>query len=66
HGRLVEGKLVDVQEGAKPDAKIRLAASSDDLVALVDGQLNFARAWAAGQVTVKASVFDLMKLKSLL
>jgi hypothetical protein len=35
-------------------------------VALVAGELNFGRAWATGRVKVGASVFDLMKLRSLL
>ncbi|HEX6073852.1 MAG TPA: SCP2 sterol-binding domain-containing protein [Micromonosporaceae bacterium] len=66
HGRLSGGQLVDISEGTDPDAKIKLSAGSDDLIGLVDGQLSFGHAWASGRVSVKASVFDLMKLRSLL
>src|SRR2546430_6228985 len=66
HGRLVGGRLVDLADGDDPRAKIRLTASSDDLVALVNGQLDFAKAWASGRVSVNANPFDLLKLRKLL
>lgn len=64
-GRLHDGALVDVREDDGP-AQIRLHVESDDLLALVDGQLNFASAWAKGRLKVDASVLDLLKLRSLL
>jgi hypothetical protein len=66
HGRFSGGQLVDISEGTDPDAKIKLSARSNDLIDLVDGRLSFGHAWASGRVSVKASVFDLMKLRSLL
>lgn len=66
HGRLVGGELRDIADGHDPSAKIKLTASSDDLVALTAGGLNFATAWASGRIKVDASVFDLLKLRSLL
>ena len=66
HGRLRGGHLTDIADGPDPDARIRLITKSDDLLALVDGRLDFARAWASGQLSVKASVFDLIKLRGLL
>jgi putative sterol carrier protein len=66
HGRLVGGELRDITEGPDPSAKIKLTATSDDLVALTNGELNFASAWASGRIKVDASVFDLLKLRSLL
>jgi putative sterol carrier protein len=66
HGRLVGGDLRDITEGHDPSAKIKLTTSSDDLVALTTGDLNFATAWASGRIKVDASVFDLLKLRSLL
>lgn len=66
HGRITQGRLHDLAEGENPDAKIRLIVDSDDLIALVDGQLNFAQAWAKGRLSVKASFSDLLKLRSLL
>jgi len=64
--RLAGGRLTDITEGDDPDAKIRLTASSDDLIALVDGELPFASAWATGRVLVQANMFDLLKLRKLL
>jgi putative sterol carrier protein len=65
HGRLHGGRLTNITDGSDPDAKIKLTARSDDLIDLVDGKINFPQAWATGKVSVKASVFDLMKLRSL-
>jgi hypothetical protein len=66
HGRLVGGELRDIEPGHDKSAKIKLTATSDDLVALTNGELNFASAWASGRVKIDASVFDLIKLRSLL
>ena len=66
HGRLIDGRLVGLTDGDDPQAKIRLTATSDDLVALVDGQLDLAKAWAAGRVSISANPFDLLKLRKLL
>ncbi|MFI6036394.1 SCP2 sterol-binding domain-containing protein [Streptomyces sp. NPDC051315] len=68
-GRLTGGRLEvdDTLQGPPPEkAQIRLAMSGDDLVALVDGELNFARAWGSGQVTLEASLRDLFRLRKLL
>ncbi|OLE22087.1 MAG: sterol-binding protein [Actinobacteria bacterium 13_1_20CM_3_71_11] len=66
HGRLLDGRLVDLADGDDPKARIRLTATSDDLIALVNGQLDFARAWTSGRVSVNANPFDLLKLRKLL
>jgi len=66
HGRIVGGRLVDIADGDDPKAKIRLTATSDDLIALVDGELDFARAWTSGRVKISANPFDLLKLRKLL
>lgn len=65
-GQLRDGGLHDIRKVDESNGQIRLAMTSDDLVALVAGELNFGRAWATGRVKVGASVFDLMKLRSLL
>jgi predicted lipid carrier protein YhbT len=70
HVRLTDGSVVDMacrpeQEGVAP-AQVRLAAASDDLVALVAGDLTPPAAWATGRLTVEASVLDLLRLRSLL
>ena len=66
HGRLRGGAIADLTDGDDPKAQIRLSIGSDDLVALVAGQLNFAAAWASGRASVKASFTDLLKLRKLL
>lgn len=66
HGRLRGGAFTDIELGDDPKARISLELTSDDLVALVDGRLDFARSWASGRVKVKASVLDLVKLRKLL
>lgn len=40
--------------------------SGDDLLALVAGELKFAKAWASGRVRLEAGFRDLLRLKSLL
>jgi hypothetical protein len=66
HGRLVRGRLTDIADGDDPKAKIKLSASSDDLVAMLTGRLNIAQAVAARRVSISASPFDLLKLRKLL
>ncbi|MFJ2024167.1 SCP2 sterol-binding domain-containing protein [Streptomyces sp. NPDC087897] len=62
-GRLTDGRI----EGPpREKAGIRLTMTGDDLVALVDGDLNFAKAWASGRVRLEAGFRDLLKLRSLL
>ncbi|MBW3357828.1 MULTISPECIES: SCP2 sterol-binding domain-containing protein [Streptomyces] len=68
-GRLADGRIQvqDTVEGPpREKAEIRLAMTGDDLVALVDGELNFAKAWASGRVRLEAGFRDLLKLRSLL
>jgi hypothetical protein len=65
-GQLRDGEIRDIRQVAAPDGQIKLAMTSDDLLALVDGRLNFAKAWASGRLKVDASVVDLLKLRSLL
>jgi SCP-2 sterol transfer family len=65
-GQLRDGSLQDVKRADSTDAQIRLAMTGDDLLQLVDGSLNFAKAWATGRIRVEASIFDLLKLRSLL
>ena len=47
-------------------AQVRMAAASDDLVLLVEGELSPPVAWATGRLKVQASPMDLLKLRSLL
>ncbi|MFD8549228.1 SCP2 sterol-binding domain-containing protein [Streptomyces sp. NPDC059649] len=68
-GRLAQGSIQHVTSvpGPPPDkAEIRLSMTGDDLVALVDGRLNFARAWGSGRVKLEAGLRDLLRLRTLL
>ena len=47
-------------------AQVRLAADSDDLLALLEGELSAPVAWATGRLKVQASPLDLLKLRALL
>ncbi|MGW7301238.1 SCP2 sterol-binding domain-containing protein [Streptomyces sp. NPDC054829] len=68
-GRLKDGRIEvrDTLQGPpREKAQIRLAMTGDDLVALVGGGLNFAKAWGAGRVKLHAGVRDLLVLRKLL
>jgi putative sterol carrier protein len=65
-GRLADEGLVDIRQAEDAAAQVRLATSSDDLIALTEGRLNVPAAWATGRLKVEASVLDLLKLRSLL
>ncbi|MEU9356411.1 sterol-binding protein [Streptomyces griseoloalbus] len=68
-GRLTGGRIEvrDTLPGPpREKAQIRLAMKGDDLVALVDGDLHFARAWGAGRVRLEAGLRDLFHLRKLL
>lgn len=60
-------QVLDTVDGPPRDkAEIRLAMTGDDLVAMVNGEMNFARAWGAGRVRLEAGFRDLLRLRSLL
>ena len=69
-GRLARGAvngLTAVADGPSvPKADIRLSMPSDDLVALTDGKLSFAPAWASGRIRLEAGFRDLLRLRKLL
>jgi predicted lipid carrier protein YhbT len=68
-GRMTGGRIVvhDTLQGPpKERAQIRLTMSGDDLVALVNGELNFAKAWGSGRVKLEAGLRDLLQLRKLL
>ncbi|MFD7257510.1 SCP2 sterol-binding domain-containing protein [Streptomyces sp. NPDC059874] len=68
-GRLEGGRIrVDAVAPGPPatKAEIRLAMTGDDLVALVAGNLKFAKAWTSGRVKLEAGLRDLLRLKALL
>lgn len=68
--RLTDGAVAGLQRrpahASGEQAQVRLCVSSDDLVALVAGDLTPPVAWATGRLTVEASVLDLLRLRTLL
>ncbi|MET7988978.1 MULTISPECIES: SCP2 sterol-binding domain-containing protein [unclassified Streptomyces] len=68
-GRLRGGRIevLDTLRGPPPErAQIRLTMNGDDLVSMVNGELNFARAWGSGRVKLEAGLRDLLRLRTLL
>lgn len=68
-GRL-QGGRIEVQDTfqgpPREKAEIRLTMSGDDLLAMVSGELNFAKAWGSGRVKLEAGLRDLLRLRKLL
>jgi putative sterol carrier protein len=65
-GLLTEQGLDDISEEPRPDAQVRLTVDSDDLLALCQGELSVAAAWARGRLRIDASVLDLLRLRTLI
>ncbi len=68
-GRLKDGRievLHTLQGPPREKAQIRLTMTGDDLVAMVDGHLNFAKAWGSGRVKLEAAILDVFRLRKLL
>ncbi|HWH28512.1 MAG TPA: SCP2 sterol-binding domain-containing protein [Mycobacteriales bacterium] len=65
-GRIDDAGLSDIRRADDTSAQVRLATTSDDLLALADGRLGVPAAWATGRLKIEASVLDLLKLRSLL
>ncbi|HCO04002.1 MAG TPA: hypothetical protein DIT48_11705 [Actinobacteria bacterium] len=62
---LAGGRMGKLRSGEKEDADIRIEVRSDDLVALVDGKRSLFSSYLSGQVRIRASVSDLMRLRKL-
>ena len=69
-GRLGPDGLHDLHqtevEGVVQDADVRITVTSDDLCALVAGDLPVGTAWATGRLRVQAPLRDVLRLRSLL
>jgi hypothetical protein len=60
------GVLGPVTPGpAPPQPDIRLGATSDDLLALVEGELGLPTAYATGRLELQAPMVDLLRLTAL-
>ena len=67
-GRLNGGHLVDIRQVSTAEARaaqIKLTMSSDDLLALVAGDLHVGSAWASGRMRVDAGIRDLLRLRTI-
>ena len=58
--------LRELTTDERGDGQVKIAASSDDLIALIEGRLSVPTAWATGKLKIDASMLDLLKLRSLL
>ena len=62
---LAEGRMSELEEGEAQDVDIRMRAKSDDLVAMIDGELGLMSSFLSGRVRVDASLSDLLALRKL-
>ena len=62
---LAEGRLGALHKGEPSEANIKLRASSDDLIAMVDGQMGLLKSYLSGRVRIEASISDLLALRKL-
>jgi predicted lipid carrier protein YhbT len=63
--RLHDGRITDIRRADSDDAQVRLTTDSSELLLLVNGDLALGSAWVSGRVKIDASVFDLLKLRTL-
>ena len=61
-----DGMLRELTTAERGDGQVKLSASSDDLIALIEGRMSVPTAWATGKLKIDASMLDLLKLRSLL
>lgn len=66
HGHLRDGCLVGITSEPRPRAQIRVLCLSDDLIAMVEGDLGFTQAWGSGRLRLDAGWRDLIRLSALL
>lgn len=63
---LEAGRMSELQDGPVGDPHIRVTASSDELVDLIDGKGSLFSAYMAGRVRIESSLSDLLRLRKLL
>jgi len=62
---LAEGRMGELEEGEAAEVNIRMRAKSDDLVAMIDGEVGLMSSFMSGRVRVDASLSDLLALRKL-
>ena len=65
-GQLCDEGIRDLSTADDSRAQVRLTVDSDDLVALVEGRLPVATAFAVGRLRVQANPLDLLRLRAVL
>lgn len=58
--------VAEVNAGDLTPAQLHLVMTSDQLVALVAGELSFTKAWATGKIRVDAGIRTLFELRKFL
>lgn len=64
--QLADARFDELHAGSARDPHIRVSASSDDLVAMIDGNKSLFSSYLAGHVKIQASLSDLLSLRKLL
>ena len=59
------GRMSKLHRGEAADADIRMRASSDDLVKMIDGELGLVKSYLSGRIRIEASLSDLLALRKL-
>ncbi|GAC1444132.1 MAG: hypothetical protein NVS3B26_11200 [Mycobacteriales bacterium] len=61
-----DGGISEITRAGRGEGQVKLSATSDDLIALIEGRLTVPTAWATGKLKIDASMLDLLKLRALL
>ena len=57
--------MTELREGTAEDVDIKMRASSDDLIAMIDGELGLLKSYLSGRIRIEASLSDLLALRKL-
>ena len=66
HAYWRQGRLSDLHAGPADRPDIRIAVTSDDLLALAEGRLRFRDAYTSQRIRIDASMTDLLRLRAVL
>ena len=62
---LRDGRMGKLQHGEASEPNIKMRASSDDLMAMVNGELGLMKSYLSGRIRIEASLSDLLALRKL-
>lgn len=66
HAEWTDGAVSQLYDGPADDPNIKVSMSSDDLIAMDQGELGFRRAFATNRLRLEASMTDLLRLRSVM